>query len=113
MNRRTKYIIKAILNPMCWIRIKPTNKAWDKKLWNLIENGGVTFVGSHQAIVSGIRVWIENHPYASGTNEMYEVNPRFCSRATAMYLHDVCEKVRFLQILTGPHDAYGDHGISG
>jgi hypothetical protein len=65
---RIKYQLLALVNPLCWF----TNKAdreWDKELWDALVRGDIAVVGRFHAGIGDKCVWIENHPYASGSIE--------------------------------------------
>lgn len=109
MSLRLKYQLKALFRPACWLRGSYRNKyseEWDRELWDNLENGRVEYIGSYCAIIGRKKVWIENHPYASGTWSTTGdlMNEVFCSRATALFMADVLKKHMIFQVLTGPHE---------
>ena len=99
---RLKYTLLAVLHPGAWLRNHKTDLAWDKELWDLLVRGEIEYVGSHYAIIGKHRVWIENHPYASGTMDSPEsIHDISCGRATALFLKSQLPAARIIQRLKG------------
>lgn len=98
---KLKYKIKCLLNPLYWTRSRITNKPWDDFLWNALINCQVEAIGEFRAIVNGKIVWIANHPYASGACEVADRDDIYCSRETAMLLHEEIPKYKMLAKLNG------------
>jgi hypothetical protein len=86
MKNKTKYKIKAIINPRHWLRNNSTHKAWDKWLWESLNNYELEEVGTYRATINGQRVWISNYPYASGSFD--GLDSFICSRATNILLRE-------------------------
>jgi len=101
---RFKYKLKSIFTPMCWIRNGRTNSEWDRFLWTSLINNKIEFIGECEAIINGCVVWHENAPYASGRYGTFMPSPKYCSRATALYLRDELEKELIIQRLKGPYN---------
>ncbi len=113
MNTRLKYKLKVILTPLCWCRSGIIDPQWDQYLWDSIEDGKIEFVGMFQSLINNCKVWTENYPYASGTT-IIDGKMLWCSRATALYLHDQLSEAFIFQKLKGPHDEleiFSKHGI--
>ena len=98
---KIKYKVKAALRPTYWLRLKTTDLAWDQELWDLLVRGQIEYVGSFTAIIGEHSVWIENHPYASGTLNLLKKGERGCSRATVVLLKEELSKAILLQKLKG------------
>jgi len=103
--KRIGYQCLAILTPLCWIRNgTEVDYKWDQQLWQAIEQGRISHVGEFSAIIDDQLVWIENYPYASGTLNLASDNrksARYCSRATALYLHRSLDEARIMDRLRG------------
>jgi hypothetical protein len=97
---RLKYRLRAALHPGCWAAFNKVDRAWDKELWDALTRGDIDVVGRFQAIVGDKPVWIENHPYASGSLDL-PGRGLGCSRATALYLRDCLPSARLMQRLKG------------
>ncbi len=106
VNLRRKYQIKAFFTPMCWTRNGVTDSLWDSILWKSLEDGKIELVGAYEAIIDGHVVWIENYPYASGRRRMSGRNDLYCSRATALFLHNQLKEALIFQRLKGPFDKH-------
>ena len=99
---RLKYKLLAVIHPGAWLRNHRTNLAWDQELWDLLVRGEIEYVGSHYAIIGKHRVWIENHPYASGCLDgPTSIQELSCGRATALFLHSQLPAARIMQRLKG------------
>ncbi len=95
---RTWYTFLVIIFPAYWFRTKAYDKEWDIWLWNALIDGKTGFIGRYEAIIDGKMVWIENHPYASGTS--IPINERQgCSRVTSMLLRRRLPEARVLSML--------------
>jgi len=96
---RLKYRVLSFLTPACWVSLFPYNKAWDDELWQLLLDGEIKFVDDYRALIGNHKVWIANHPYASGhkyetlTSSKQDVT---CSRATALFLGHELKTARLL-----------------
>lgn len=99
---RLKYTLLAVIHPGAWLRNHRTNLAWDQELWDLLIRGEIEYVGSHYAIIGKYRVWIENHPYASGCMDSpTSIHELSCGRATALFLRSQLPAARIMQRLKG------------
>jgi hypothetical protein len=96
---RIKYQLLALVNPLCWFTSR-ADRAWDKELWDALVRGDIAVVGRFHAGIGDKCVWIENHPYASGTVESPS-SGKTCTRATALYLADCLPAARIMQRLKG------------
>lgn len=102
---KTKYLLKTLITPSCWLRNSSIDKEWDTILWNLLESEPIEYVGSHEIFIGGYTVWCANEFYASGRILDYELDiDKLCSRKTALFLHDQIPGARIMQELRGPHD---------
>jgi hypothetical protein len=55
-----------------WLSAEEPNQAWDDMLNLLMDKGEVTEVTQYTITFNGkYRVWVENHPYASGSISKY------------------------------------------
>lgn len=99
---KLKYKLMAVLHPGAWIRNHKTDLAWDQELWDLLIRGEIEYVGSHYAVIGEHKVWIENHPYASGClagpTSIQELS---CGRATALFPRSQLPAARIIQKLKG------------
>jgi hypothetical protein len=59
-------IIQVIMSPSCWIRMKPTSKAWDKELNVLIEKCEPKLLNAYEMKLGDYTIWISNFPYWYG-----------------------------------------------
>lgn len=99
---KLKYKLFAVLHPGAWIRNNRTDLEWDQELWDLLVRGEIEYVGSHYAVIGKHMVWIENHPYASGTmGSPNGMNTMSCGRATALFLRSQLPAARIIQKLRG------------
>ncbi len=100
---KLKYKLLVIVSPTYWMRTGKINKQWDKELWDAIECGLLSHVGQYMVVADGSLVWIQNHPYASGTK--YSDGPvndeMMSSRATTMFLFSRLRETRILDRLKG------------
>lgn len=109
---RLKYLLKAIITPSCWLRVKKTNKEWDNYLWNSLLTDDITIIGSHEILINDCIVWIANAPYASGTLRIrtdfanVDHDTYHCGRSTSLLLRDELKKAKILFRLRGPHNKY-------
>lgn len=55
------------LLPTYWLQHTDTCEAWDAILNNALDHGPVEYNGGHTAVVSGLKVWVSNWPYAFGS----------------------------------------------
>lgn len=72
-----KQYLEVFITPSCWLRSKFTCKSWDKLLNRLIdeaESGRLKidlpyemFDCLHEFRIGGIRIWVNNFPYAFGS----------------------------------------------
>lgn len=96
---KVKYKIKAffIYIPRFGIRVYPTDRVFDRCLWEKIKTCEPEEIGEYHCLIDNRRIWIANYPCASG--HLYEdYRPSLsCSRATALRLHDIL-KPHFEQI---------------
>jgi hypothetical protein len=68
-----RYKIKALINPLSWFQVGKFNKQYDRWLNDQIDsNVRFTNITQHHAILSGQKIWIENHPYRSFALEKYD-----------------------------------------
>lgn len=99
---KLKYKLLAVVHPGAWIRNNRTDPAWDQELWDLLECGEIEYVSSYYAIIGKYKVWIENHPYASGCMDSPSgMNTISCGRATALFLRSQLPAARIMQRLKG------------
>jgi hypothetical protein len=97
-----KYQLRVVFKPTYWLRIKRINLAWDKELWGALIRGDIEYVGEFSAVIAGHNVWIENHPYASGTIHLLKrKTEKSCSRATALLLSEELPKALLMQKISG------------
>jgi hypothetical protein len=97
-----KYQLRIAFKPNYWLRTKKADLAWDKELWAALIRGDIEYVGEFSAVIAGYNVWIENHPYASGTIHILKRNiEKSCSRATALLLADELPKALLMQKIKG------------
>ena len=54
------------LLPGYWLQNFPTNLVWDEFVSKAIDEDRVKAISQHYAAIGGMRVWIENYPYAYG-----------------------------------------------
>lgn len=101
MKLRTKYQLKAIITPGCWLRNNKTDPIWDEWLWTALESNKIEAIGWASAIIDSKEVWIENVPYGNGTTRTLRgVSAKSCSRATALYLIDQLKVALVIQRLS-------------
>jgi hypothetical protein len=107
VSKRTRYKIASIFLPSYWVRINRTDPDWDLELWELLENQPITFVGRYNALVGDKIVWIENHPYASGSliNQSTSFGEH-CGRATSMLLNEKLKQGRIMSALIYPGETH-------
>lgn len=84
-------IIFTILRPSYWLMNHPYNGDWDKKLNYLLDNCTFTDTDRYTAKLSGVEIWIENHPYASFREYLCLVKQVRPSRLT---IHKAWEKLK-------------------
>jgi len=83
--------LRIIFTPSCWIRNRRTNRKWDRKILELLEDGDITCIGDYTARLGDKLVWIENYPYEFGY-EAYTINTGMPSRSTVFKLKDAISR---------------------
>lgn len=105
MKLRTKYWLKVFFSPSCWHRLGKVDPIWDEFLWTALDQNKIELVGTYEAIINDVVVWIRNEGYGDGyAISSDEKDRRYCSRATALYLRDQLIIARIFQRLKGPFD---------
>jgi len=88
-----KNIIRILTTPSCWLRHESTNKYWDKKLNEMLDNPEFTNFGSHTVKLNGIEIWVQNKYYSSaGWYKKGVSAPYLPKRSTVFRFHDLYEK---------------------
>lgn len=120
MNRSTKrflYKVWVVFRPSHWLKLGDIDPEWDNRLWDLLENEPIKFVGKYEALIGDTPVWIANHPYASGTSKASlhgddslashrGVDELNCSRATALLLGRKLKHGRITALLYHPNTTH-------
>jgi hypothetical protein len=66
MKNKIKYWFKS-LHPSYWIQNYPYNSEWDKWLNEAMDKDKFVIISKFEASISGVTIWISNHPNASFT----------------------------------------------
>ena len=59
--------LRVLSTPSCWIQNETYSRQWDRKLNQLLALHRFESITTHTALIGGVEIWIENHPYASFT----------------------------------------------
>lgn len=57
--------LRVLLTPACWSQHCPYDERWDAALNDLLDRYEFRDFGHCTAMLGPVRMWIENHPYAS------------------------------------------------
>lgn len=57
--------LTAVFSPSLWTQIHPYSREWDRELKRLMTKHKFQIEDRYVASLGGVKVWIENHPYAS------------------------------------------------
>jgi hypothetical protein len=66
MKNKIKYWFKS-LHPSYWVQVGTYNSEWDKWLNEAMDKDKFVIISEFQASISGVTIWIANHPYGSFT----------------------------------------------
>lgn len=90
---KCKMFFRILTTPSCWIRNYRTNKFWDKKINQCLDNPCFSSLSEHAVMLNGMKIWIENHPYAS-VRDVCCKKLGMPSRATVFRFYDALQKYR-------------------
>jgi len=92
---KLKFQLQVLINPRLWLRLGFTNKAFDKWLWDRMEEGVHKIEDHHYGgyeefpaseytiLYAGKVIWISNAPYSDASLGS-KMNSLHASRATAL-----------------------------
>ena len=80
--------LRVLFHPTCWGRNARTNRAWDRKLNEMLDNPTFSHHGGYIITLNGTKIWIENKYYAYGSNYSIKNNDDLPSRRTVFRLVD-------------------------
>ena len=58
-------MFRVLFTPSCWMQHREYNVAWETKLRQLMSAHKFEPINGFRALIGGVEVWIENHPYGS------------------------------------------------
>lgn len=89
-----KYLLRTILTPSCWLRNENTDKEWNKKLNEILDDENLKIERGDKYIIkiNNIPIWIENYPYSYGYIFDRIWKTSLPSRATVFRLKKVVDK---------------------
>lgn len=91
MIKELSLFIRVLYTPSCWIRNRPTNREWDKKVRQQLKNPKFTNINSYKCNLRDLTIWTENYPYAYGTDDTGRVKG-MPSRRTVFKLRNALTK---------------------
>jgi hypothetical protein len=66
MKNKIKYWFKS-LHPSYWFPLDTYDSKWDKWLNEAMDKDKFVVISDFEASISGVKIWIANHPYGSFT----------------------------------------------